>query len=184
MKYLLIFISLSLSGTLSAEIHREATVCNESGEMCFYWWPELPEIEGWEQDKGNSYHYSSNAQAPVGFNFGNAESVIYAKAIYKLGQPESKNLEQFIANDKKSFLKDNPELTIKETLPLTSASGLKFRSFTFAPKNEGNWERVSYSEEKDTDGNEYYLVFVLSSRSETEYKSMIAAYEKFITKYE
>lgn len=184
MKYLLIFISLSLPGPLNAEIHREASICNESGEMCFYWWPKLPKIDGWQQDKTSSYQYSSNAQAPVGFNFGNAESVIYANAIYKPRQPESKNLEQFIANDKKSFLQDSPELTIKETIALTSASGLKFRSFTFEPKGEGNWECVSYSEEKDTDGNEYYLVFVLSSRSEKAYKSTISAYEKFITKYE
>ncbi len=184
MKYLFIFIVLSFSCVLSAEIHRETTVCNESGEMCFYWWPKLPRIEGWQQDNRNSYRYSLNAQAPVGFNFGNAESVIYAKAIYKLREPDTKSLEQFITNDKNRFLKTNPELSIKEILALTSKSGLKFRCYSFIPKINGNWERASYSEEKDADGNEYYLVFVLSSRTEKAYKSSMVTYEKFVTEYE
>ena len=184
MKYLFIIIVSFLSVNLNAEIHREATYCNDTGELCFYWWPKLPTVDGWQQDKGNSYHYSSNTQAPIGFHFGNAESVIYAKAIYKLRQPESKNLEEFIANDKKNFLRNSPDLDIKETKSLKSKSGKLFKSFSFTPKAQGNWEQVSYSEEIDLEGNDYYLVFVLSSRSEQSYKDTLSDYEKFITNYE
>lgn len=183
MRYIIAIIFFTLSLSLNAEIHREATVCEESGELCFYWWPVLPKIEGWEQDKDNSYYYSMNTQAPKGFNFGNAESVIYAKAIYKLRQPDSKNLDEFIKNDKESFLQRDPTLEIKQTKNLKSSNQHVFKSYSFKPQKEGNWEQVSYSEEKDADGNDYYLVFVLSSRNESGYKNSMIAYEQFITKY-
>lgn len=181
---LLIFFIVCISSTNAfSEIHREATSCNESGELCFYWWPELPEIDGWNQDLGNSYHYSSNAKAPEGFNFSNAETVIYAKAVYKLRATESKNLDGFIANDKADFIKQNPDLKISEVEPIVNSSGFAFRRFRFNPGKKGNWEQVSYSEETDKDGNEYYLVFVLSSRSEKGYKESLKDYENFLSEY-
>jgi len=183
MKYaLIILLSLIFSSAL-AEIHREAAVCDESGEMCFFWWPKLPAIDGWQQDKDNSYHYAANTQVPVGFNIGNADSIIYAKAVYKSRQSEATNLEEFIIHDRESFLQRDPALQIDETKPVRSGRGTEFRSFSFKPQNEGNWEQVSYGEETDSDGNEYFLVFVLSARSESSYKKTLGDYKKFITNY-
>jgi len=183
MKYALIILLGIIANPVLAEIHREAAVCNESGEMCFFWWPKLPAIEGWQQDKDNSYRYAANTQVPVGFDFGQADAVIYAKAVLKLRQSEAKNLEEFISHDRESFLQRDPALQIDETKPLISARGTPFRSFSFKPQKEGNWEQVSYGEERDSDGNEYYLVFVLSARSESSFKKTLRDYEKFIVNY-
>lgn len=183
MKYLPVLIALLISGTLHAEIHREANAACKAGKICFYWWPKLPKITGWQQDKPSSYRYRSNAQVPIGVAFDDAEAVIYARAIYKPRRPKIKNLAQFIASEQKSFLQHHPTFTIQKTTPLTSASGLVFRSFTFMPKTQGNWEQVAYSEEQDDQGNAYYLVFVLSARNQQSYQSTLATYKQFVTQY-
>ncbi len=66
---------------------------------------------------------------------------------------------------------------------VTNALGNKLRSFSFAPQQGGNWERVTYGEETDKEGNKYYLTFVLSSRTETGYNDTMAAYVQFINLY-
>ena len=114
MRYIAIISILIASTYSNAEIFRQSTVCGETGEICFFWWPKLNPIEGWTQDMPQSFNYKANAQAPNGYTFANAEAVIYAKAIYKARQPESKNLAEFIASDKQSFLDRNPLLKIND----------------------------------------------------------------------
>ena len=183
MKLILSILLLSISATLHAEIHKEALVCEKAGGICFYWWPELPTIDGWQQDKDNSFRYSMNAQAPIGFNFGNAETVIYAKAIYKAAQPETKNLDEFIKNDHASFLAKDSTIKIQELSPVTNSVANKLKSFSFTPQKSGNWERVTYGEESDKEGNQYFLTFVVSSRTESGYNNAMATYVQFINQY-
>ena len=173
-----------MSFQASAEIFRQASVCNESGQMCFYWWPKLQEVSGWSQDIQHSFHYKANAQVPNGFTFVNAETVIYAKAVYKLQRPEIKSIAQFIEQDKTDFLAKDPKLSVSELEELRDRAGRRFAAYRFHPEGSGNWEQAAYSEEKDKDGNEYFLVFVLSSRSESGYNNSINAFKQFIASYE
>lgn len=171
----LLLASLSLSAI--AEIYNMAIPDERCGTMCFYWWPVLPTIDGWQQDMPNSYHYSANAQAPIGQSFSNAESVIYAKALYKPRIPETKSLSQLIENDQKDFKQNsNPAITQLESV--ISGDGKELESYQFFPRGKGNFERVSYGEE-----GEFYLVFTLSSRSKKGYESSMPAYFQFIGQY-
>jgi len=77
-----------------AEIQKFANPCDQG--ICFSWWPKLPRVAGWHQDQDQSYNYKINAQAPDGRTFANAETVIYANAIYKPRVPESKTLQDLI----------------------------------------------------------------------------------------
>ena len=166
-----------LSFSAVAEIYKVAIPDDRCGTMCFYWWPVLPTVDGWQQDMPNSYHYSANAQAPTGESFSNAESVIYAKALFKPRIPETKSLSQLIANDKKDF-KQNSNIIITQLEPLKTGDGKKLESYQFFPSGKGNYERVSYGEE-----GEFYLVFTLSSRSKKGYESSMKAYLQFIERY-
>ncbi len=159
-----------------AEIEKIALPC-ETG-LCLYWWPKLPPLKGWHQDMDQSYHYGINALAPDGSSFAKAEAVIYPKASYKPRIPDTKTLETFIANDRKKFLDAVPDITIKEVNGLISGDGEKFRSFTFFPKERGNWEQVAYGEE-----GEYYLVFTLSSHSKEAFDRTQGAYRDLIAHY-
>lgn len=184
MKNIILTIVIFFSLNANAEILREVKMCNDSGKMCFYWWPKLKEIQGWKQDIGHSYHYKMNTQAPVDFTFADAEVVIYARAIYKPERPNIKNINEFIQNDKTDFLSQNPSLSINQSLTLKDKKNRSFFTFQFIPSNKGNWEQIAYSEEIDNDNNEYYLVFVLSSRTKSGYKTNIDTFNEFIQSYE
>lgn len=160
----------------TARIEKTAIPCKTG--ICLYWWPAMAYVKGWHHDQGASLMYSINAEAPDGYTFSNAESVIYAKAVYKPRQPETKSLQMFINGDKASILARDHTIEISEVKPLTTEDGRNLPSYTFFPAKKGNWEEASYSEE-----GEYYLVFVLSSRSKEGFKKALGAYKKFIVNY-
>jgi hypothetical protein len=167
---------LLISATTHAEMEQIATSCER--EFCFYWWPKLPEVKGWHHDHDQSLSYGINAQAPDGYTFANAKTVIYAKAPYKPRMPETKTLEMLISDDKRQFLLDYPGIQIKEVKSLITADGQVLRSFAFSPKTKGNWEQVSYGEEDD-----FYLIFTISSRSKEAFAAMYPDYKRFINNY-
>jgi len=171
----LIVVSL-FAATAGAEIEKNAVMCDTG--ICLYWWPKLPELKGWHQDKDQSYNYGVNALAPDGASFAKAEAVMYAVANYKPRMPEVKSIDTLIANDKKEFLASNSGLTISECKELATGDGRKLRSLTFFPKSKGNWEQVSYGEEDD-----FYLVFTLSARSKEGFDKAQGAYGELIARY-
>lgn len=146
--------------------------------ISFYWWPKLPAIAGWHQDKEYSFHYGCNALAPDGFTFANADTVIYAKADYKPRVPEFPSPAIYISEDKKRFSNLDTSITITNTGLLATGDGKMLRSFTFTPQGKGNWEKVSYGEE-----GSFYLIFTISSRSAAGYKKAIGVYEQLIWNY-
>jgi hypothetical protein len=172
---LALLMALSASASM-AEIEKIA-ITGDRG-MEFYWWPKLPPVEGWGQDRGFSFRYSVNALAPVGQSFADAETVMYAKAVYKPRELEVKSLQMLVENDKQEFIASVPGVQINEAPALTTADGQKLISLMFAPRGEGNWERVSYVEEGD-----FYLIFTVSSRSARGLASAGKAYEALVSNY-
>jgi len=183
MKTLLILLLL-LPSLVMAEIHKEAQVCGDSGKICFFWWPKLPEIEGWHQDIDHSYHYRMNTQAPNNYTFSNAETVIYASAEFRDESYPEKTLEEFISVSQDQFIKGAPsELQVKKIGEPISKGKHKFISYSFYPKGEGNWEQISYAEDQDADGNKYFIIVALSSRSKNGFDQNIDAYKDFVSQY-
>jgi len=172
----LIVMLFLLPVSASAEIEKIAMPCEQ--KLCFYWWPELPDVQGWHQDREHSYMCGANAQAPDGFTFGNAEAVVYAKALYKPKIPKTESLETLIKDDKEQFLSKDPNMMVSEVDPLITGDGQVLKSFTFFPKGEGNWEQVSYGEEGD-----FFLVFAVSSRTKEGFNKVLGAYKQFISQY-
>lgn len=160
----------------AAEIEKFA-IPSEKG-MNFHWWPKLSPVAGWQQDREFSFRYSVNALAPVGESFATAETVIYARAIFKPRVPDVKSLEMLIENDKKDFLKKVPGVVIRDAPALISADGRRLVSLTYTPNPIGNWERVSYLEE-----GEFYLIFTVSSRTQKGFEASAKTYETLIAQY-
>ena len=172
----LIVVLIGSSGQAIAEIEKVALPCQQG--FCFYWWPKLAAVEGWHHDREHSYRYSANAQAPDGYTFANAESVIYAKAFYKPRVPKTTSLEILIKEDQEQFLSRDPNITVSQVDSMVTGDGHVLKSFTFFPKEKGNWEQVSYGEEAD-----FYLIFTVSSRTKEGFQKTLDAYEKFIKRY-
>lgn len=167
---------LSVTDAAFADIEKLATSCERG--LCFHWWPKLPEIDGWHHDREQSFNYGINALAPDGFSFANADTVMYAKAIYKPRKPEVTSLEDLIEHDLRDFAANATGVEITEAPALRTADGQSLRSLTFFPAKKGNWERVAYGEEGD-----FYLVFTISSRSLDGYLASAKAYEEMIRRY-
>ncbi|HTJ17058.1 MAG TPA: hypothetical protein VL494_09795, partial [Steroidobacteraceae bacterium] len=123
-------------------------------------------------------HHAVNALAPDGSTFENAETVMYAVALYKPRMTEIASVDALIADDKKKFIEQSAAVSIDETKPLATGDGQKLRSFTFFPKSEGNWEQVAYGEEGD-----YYLIFTVSSRTKSGYAKALQSYEAMLRGY-
>ncbi len=182
MKSVLVLFLLLISGPAQSEIYKLAIptdTCIELSCIELYWWPVLPKITGWYHDRYNSVLFGANTQAPDGFTFKNAETVIYAKAIFKPRVPELKNIDEFIASDHVRFSTKYPRLVISAAEPITTLDGQSLTSFTFFPENEGNWEQVAYGEE-----GEYYIVFAISSRTKDGLNNSLSDYEQFINSYQ
>jgi len=167
---------LLFSAAANAEIEKLAVPCGQ--QICFYWWPKLAAVKGWHHDREHSFYYSANAQAPDGTTFADAESVIYAKALYKPRIPETKSLEDLIDRDKKAFLSRDPHIVYAEAEPPVTSDGRTLKSFTFFPGKAGSWEQVSYGEEDD-----FYLIFTVSSRTKEGFAKAAEDYRTFIRQY-
>lgn len=173
----ILLVIMVLSIPASAEIEKTAVPTDKGIQL--YWWPKLKAVAGWHQDRKLSNSYGINAQAPDGYTFANAAAVIYAKADYKPRMPGTKSLEMLITGDKQNFRAKDPTVVISEVDPLKTGDGKSLRSFTFFPKEKkGDWEQVSYGEEGD-----FYLVFVVSSKTKEAFAKAVDAYKTFISQY-
>jgi hypothetical protein len=159
-----------------AEIERYSQICTNG--ICLYWWPKLASVQGWHQELASCYANSANIQVPDGFTFANAETVIYAKALYKPRTPETKSIEMLIKDDKETFLSRDPGLVINEVEPIKAHDGQLLKSYSFFPKRKGNWEQVAYGEEGD-----YYLLFTISSRTQEGFLKNLETFKQFMREY-
>lgn len=172
---LFLLIALVVSTPLSSEIYKLA-LPSDLG-MKFYWWPVLSKVEGWSHDRNGSIHFGVNAQAPDGYTFENAETVIYAKAAFKPRYPNVSSLKEFIEQDLKRFSKSS-DIDIKEVDSISTENGIKLMSYQYFPRISGNWEQVSFGEE-----GEYYLIIAISSRSKKGFEESWVTYKRFINEY-
>ena len=143
------------------------------------WWPKVQAPKGWHHDRGNSLNYHMNAFAPVGESFASAEAVMYGRAIRTSSDSNLRNLGEFMARERASFLKRSPNYEIRDDKPIVTRSGLSLKTRLFIPKDgQGNWERVAYGEE-----NDYYVIFVASARSKKALDGMAEPFLQMVRQY-
>jgi hypothetical protein len=166
---------------VQAEMVKTAAVDCQKDQICFYWWPKLPELNGWHGDKALNLKMGangSNVLIPDGKTFSNAPAIIYARAIFiERYDWEFKNkstLASFIADDQETFRKEGAAISDAPVLKSGDGQELKAVSYT-RPKN---WECVAYGLE---DG--YYLMFVLSANSEVGYNEALPIFQDLIARY-
>ena len=169
-------VVLVLTVCASAEMERKA-ITTDNGLQLF-WWPILPQVKGWEQDKTASEGYGVNALVPKGESFSDSETIMYAKAHYKPQDPECDSLEELMKNDQGHFKEEDPSIHIKQLDDISDGDGKKLKAFEFAPEKEGNWEVVAYGEEGD-----YYLIFTMSSRKESGYRTNLQTFKELLSNY-
>jgi len=177
-------VIFATAAAVRAEIIKTAIPNCVKDKICFYWWPKLPPLKGWHSDERANYANGDgngiNALVPDGSDFVNADTVIYAQAVFKeryeADNPKSRTLEAFVADDRAAIAQDHKDMRIDEAPALTTGDGRKLRSLTYI--RAGELERVSYGEEGG-----YYLLFVINAHSENGYRTGMAAYETLVHSY-
>jgi len=164
-----------------AEIVKTAIPDCKTNQICFYWWPKLPELKGWHTDQKVNYSQGGNginALIPDGKTFSNAPAIIYAAATYKerydWKHKVQSTLSSFIEDDKATF-KGADTAAIA---PMKTADGQLLRSVTYFRPTDKTWECVDYGIEGD-----YYLTFVLSANSEEAYRETLPIFQDFVARY-
>jgi hypothetical protein len=174
--------SMMVAFGAAAEIEKVAAP--DEGSISFRWWPKVNPPPGWQQDRDASFAHAVSALVPVGRSFADAPTVMYAKAVYKPRIAEVTSLDAMIERDKQAFVKDSPGVVIHPAAALKTADGRTAVSFTFTPGSPAaakagvNWERVSYLEE-----GEFYLVFTVSSRTQSGFRASAKSYETLVSRY-
>tara|TARA_B100001250_G_scaffold386182_1_gene382480 strand:- start:737 stop:1285 length:549 start_codon:yes stop_codon:yes gene_type:complete len=174
--FLLLAFLFQFPSHVSADTERIATPCDRG--VCFHWWPKVQVPSGWSHDRDNSLYFNFNALAREGEAFTNAETVMYANAIYRPRVPTAKTLDELIAQDQKRFRSEIPDIEIVSDGLLKTLDGKTARTWRLAPKSKGQWERVAYFEE-----GEYYMVFVISSRAKSGLEKNMSSFEALVANY-
>ena len=164
---------------LSAEIYKFAIPSDQG--MKLYWWPQLQVPDGWVHDEGASRSTGSNMLVPKGQSFAQAPAVMYGEALYKPRIPETRSLDQLISEDKRKFQNHTPGIVILPLPALKNGDGRSLRCFSYSPPQRdgaGSWEWTAYSEEGD-----FYLIFVLSAKSEAALETALPSFRRLIATY-
>lgn len=175
--------ALAIAGAAQAEIVKTAKVNCNTGEICLYWWPKLPELRGWHGGGELNFKMGSNGSAvliPDGRTFSDAPAVIYARAIYieryDWQNKTKSTLASFIQDDKATFREEAPNTAITSAAPLTTGDGQPLEVAVFSrPKS---WDCVAYGKE---DG--YYLMFVMSANSEAAFQEAKPVFQDLVSRY-
>jgi hypothetical protein len=173
---ILISCALALPLQARAEIEKFA-VPTQTGTRAV-WWPKLTPVEGWHHERNASLGNAINLLVPDGATFANAETVVYGRALYKPRDPATTSVQVLIDRAQADLRRATPDIGIAEAAPAVIADGTALRTFTFTPKSSGNWERVAYGEDGD-----YYLLFVVSSRTRQGFEGAKVAFESIVKSY-
>ncbi len=110
-------------------------------DALFLWWPELPAIEWWQQDREASIARGANVLVPLGADVDAAESLITARAVEKR-LTLCFNLSEFIFYQKRVLLEENDEaIEFIEESTVTTGDGRKLLGFLLVSQKTGAFEQ-------------------------------------------
>lgn len=166
----------SASAPALAELEKVQVPCD--GAICVHWLPKLPSIAGWHRDEQQGQKLGIVALVPEGYDFGNAEYIIYARAIQKTLQMDNPSLAGFIAQDAEDYKALYPGIKVAEGNLIKTANHQALRTLILIPAKTGRWEQITYHE----DGS-HFVILVLSSKTDTGFKKSRNQYLNLLSRY-
>ncbi len=180
--FITIFISACFWGTLvQARIVKIAVPKEKRTERdtLFHWWPELPAINWWRQEREASIASGSNVFVPLGADVTRAEALITARAVEKR-LTLCFNLGEFIFYQKRLLLEeDDKAIEFVKSSTVTTGDGKKLLGFIVIHKKTGAVEHLLYGEE----GN-FYTIFSLKARDRKAYLHALQSYKDLLGRYQ
>lgn len=158
-----------------AELVRLQLSCD--GQTCVYWLPQLPSLPGWHID-APSQAQGTVVLVPDGYSSGNAEYIIYAKAMQKTLLMDQPSLSRFIAQDAEDYKALYPGIKVTEGHPVQTAQHDLLRTLTITPTQSGHWEQVTYHEDGDQ-----FVILVLTAKTDSGFRKARTDYLTLLSRY-
>ncbi|MGE3149071.1 MAG: hypothetical protein AB7K04_08395 [Pseudorhodoplanes sp.] len=176
--FLLAFLPLSGTMTAHAEIKKFILTCD--GKLCPHYEVVLMPPKGWNIDATASKQNRIQVIVPNGKTFGNAAALIYLKVSMK---NKNQPLSDFIRVSQERWKQSVPDTKISRLPDITRENGKPaFEPYRYEnpSKPQQAAEIVSFGIDADTDGNEFFVMAVMSSRSQKELDRASDAYRTLL----
>jgi hypothetical protein len=163
-----ILLSLVLLAALAAKAEAEVEkfMQIEGNQLHPYFRLKFTPPAGWVQDAKATQEYGVPMYIPQGTNFGNAPALMYIKVAYN---SDKRSMEKFIEVAHERWLNSVSDSKIDKLANEKRMNGLAdFQIYHFfnPSKPQQAYEMMAYGEDKDKDGNSYFLMISLTAATQ------------------
>ncbi len=176
LRLLALAAALAAAVPASAEVEKSAQAGADGIEM--NWWPKLPPLPGWTQDKLASVQYGANVLVPYGKRFEESGVAIYAMAQYRPRLRDIHSLSELMESDRNGYAGLIGSVQIKSSPALVSGDRNPVSCMVVQPVTSGIWERDCYLTEGD-----YFLTFSLRAQNQGSFGQAMRSFETLISTY-
>ena len=182
----LVVLSALALQTIVTSAHAEVTkfMNISGGQMQPSFWLKFTPPKGWVEEKAATKKNRFAMYVPQGKTFGNAPAVIYIRVSYN--HQTAQSLENFIDVAHQRWMKEVPDSKVEKIASQSRADGRpEFQIYHFDnPSNpQQAFELMAYGEDKDSDGNSFFLMIGLTAANqktidgaETSYREALKAH--------
>jgi hypothetical protein len=164
LRALSVALLLSLAVPASAEVEKFMSVQN--GQMRPYFRLKFTPPKGWAEDKEASEETGLPIYVPAGKDFGNAPALIYINVTYN---SDKRTIAKFIevAHQRwKQSVKDTKIDKLKGEKRANGQPDFQIYHFTNPSEPQQAFELMAYGEDKDKDGNTFFLMIGLTAATQ------------------
>jgi len=119
--------------------------------------------KGWVQDADATREHGLPIYVPVGMNFGNAPALMYIRVSYN---SDKRSMDKFIEVAHERWKQAVKDSKIDQLASEKRANGMPdFQIYRFVnpSRPQQAYELMAYGEDKDKDGNSYFLMIALTA---------------------
>jgi hypothetical protein len=170
------FIALALLLALPASAEVEKFMSIRSGQMQPYFRLKFTPPKGWVEDKEATKENGLPIYVPEGKDYGNAPALMYIQVTYN---SDKRTLEKFIevAHERwKEAVKDTKIDKLANEKRTNGMPDFQIYHFVNPSHPQQAYEMMAYGEDKDNDGNTFFLMIGLTGASQQALDAAEAAY--------
>jgi hypothetical protein len=165
--------------TARAEVKKFMQMC-DGQRLCPYYRLVLTPPENWIVEETATKQYNMQMLVPRGRNFGNAPAVIYVKISVR---DKDQSLQEFVRVSQERWRRSVPDTKIDKQPEIERANGQPaYLSFRYENPSlaQQAFEAVSFAHDKDSDGNEFTLMVVVTGNKKDAIDRAMASYQAFL----
>ena len=171
---LCVALLLSFALPASAEVEKFMTIDN--GQMQPHFRLKFTPPKGWAEDKTATEENGLPIYVPEGKNFGNAPALMYIRVSYN---SDKRTMAKFIEVAHERWRESVKDTKIDKLASEKRANGQPdFQVYHFVNPSEPQqaYELMAYGEDKDKDGNSFFLMIALTAASQKDIDAAEADY--------